>query len=243
MRDSHDLIVGAAHLGIFLSLDQIRQFEIYAELLSQENSNLNLTSASALQNIQRIHFLDSLALLPFIAAFPDSSPSLIDIGSGAGFPGIPLKICFPSLDVTLVEATRKKSLFLNQVVSKLELSSVSVIAERAEILAHKPDFREQFSICIARALGSLPTVLELTLPFVHIGGIVLSPRGVNAKAEAEAEGSTNSAITLGGSISSVNQLDERLLLGVRSVVVIDKQAESPSHLPRRVGMAKKKPLR
>ena len=112
MRNSHDLIAGAVHLGISLSQDQIRQFEIYAEFLSQENSNLNLTSASALQNIQRVHFLDSLALLPFITAFPDAAPSLIDIGSGAGFPGIPLKICFSSLHVTLVEATRKKSLSL-----------------------------------------------------------------------------------------------------------------------------------
>lgn len=241
MRNSHDLIAGAVHLGISLSQDQIRQFEIYAEFLSQENSNLNLTSTSALQNIQRVHFLDSLALLPFITAFPDDAPSLIDIGSGAGFPGIPLKICFSSLHVTLVEATRKKSLFLNQVISKLGFSDVSVIAERAEILAHKPNFREQFSICTARALGSLPTVLELTLPFVRVGGMVLSPRGINAKAEAEE--SASSAITLGGSISSVNQLDKRLLLGVRSVVVIDKQVKSPSHLPRRVGMAKKKPLR
>ena len=240
MRISEDLIAGAKLLGIALSQNQITQFQTYADFLIEQNVNLNLTSAKALEDIESTHFLDSLTLFPFITNSFNPTPNLIDIGSGAGFPGIPLKICLPYLHVTLVEATAKKATFLNQLISKLELSNVSVITKRAEVLAHEPCFREQYLICTARAVGSLPTVLELTLPFVHVGGLVLSPRGI--KAESEAKESASSASTLGGVIRSVNVVDERLLLGERSVITIEKLTNSPAYLPRRVGMAKKRPL-
>jgi 16S rRNA (guanine527-N7)-methyltransferase len=168
------LVKGAAELGIELTPQQIEQFQRYSELLAEWNKRINLTGFTDYEEVQTKHFLDSLTIIPALAKQKDAADlSIIDVGSGAGLPGIPLKIVLEQAEVVLLESVGKKTAFLEELVKQLHLDKVKVkvITGRAEEVAHQPECRERFSVAVSRALAKLPTLVELTLPFCKVGGI------------------------------------------------------------------------
>ena len=231
---------GSRALGLELTDAQLAQFSRYRAGLAEWNHRVNLTSANALAEAVRVLFLDSLSLVPVIRREQPSPARLVDVGAGGGFPGIALKIAMPDTAVVLIEATGKKAAFLSWVVDDLGLEGVEVVAARAEDAARSSGLRGAFDVATARALGPLPVVLELTLPFCHMGGLVVAPRGAGADADAEA--ARGAARLLGGRVRDVetpNALDER---NSTRIVVVDKVAPTPDKYPRRAGMPRKNPL-
>ena len=231
---------GADVLGVSLSPEQLAQFSAYLEGLTLWNKRTNLTSPAALADAERVHLLDSLTLAPVIKREMPSAARLADVGSGAGFPGLALKVAMPGLHVVLVEATHKKAEFLVWMANHLGLEGVEVLAERAETVAHRDGYRATFDVVTARAVGSLATVLELTLPLCRVGGVVLAPRGSGAQAEADAAG--RAANALGGGTPDVHPAPPIGIADRTAVVVIRKTDETPDKYPRREGMPAKKPL-
>ncbi len=229
----------AAHMGLQLSNAHVGAFAAFHDQPTEWNARLNLTSLAALDDFWRAHVLDSLAALPAIERWVQGAPRIIDVGSGAGLPGLALKIARPAWALTLVEATAKKAAFLVEVLGTLTLTGADVLAERAEAVAHRDAYRERFDVATARALGPLPTVLELTLPFVRVGGLAIAYRGADAWA------SQNEGVALerlGGRLVSV----ERALvpgLRARHLVLVEKVRATPTAYPRRAGMPAKSPLR
>jgi 16S rRNA (guanine527-N7)-methyltransferase len=225
-------------LGIQLSSRQLAAFERYEQELLDWNARFNLTAIREAESVRTKHFLDSLTCL---LAWRDAPPdSLIDVGSGAGFPGIPLKILQPALQLTLVESVGKKAEFCRHVVCALGLERVEVLQARAEEVGRAPGRREQFGWAVGRAVASLPILVEYLLPLVRIGGGVLAQKGESAPAEAQA--SERAIHLLGGRL---RQLVKVHLPGVaedRYLVIIDKIAATPPNYPRRVGLPAKKPL-
>ena len=171
----------------------------------------------------------------------DRSPiSLIDIGSGAGIPGIPLALVFPDLAVTIVEATGKKVNFIDEMVEELGLVNVDVLHARSEDVAHLENYRESFDLAVARAVGSVPTLLELCLPFLRTGGIALFIKGQSV--EKELIGASDVARRLGGSATRLHDLPPFEDFGMTRVVVADKIGASPGEYPRRAGLPARNPL-
>jgi 16S rRNA (guanine527-N7)-methyltransferase len=231
---------GMRALGLELSARQEGQFRRYQEGLALWNQRVNLTSKAALADVERVHFLDSLALVPILQHEMPAAARLVDVGAGAGFPGVPVKLLMPWLQLTLVEATARKADFLKWLVGELELKEVEVVAQRAEQLAHQPGLREAFDVATARALGLLPTVLELTLPFCRVGGLVAAQRAGEVAGEVAA--ATAVAQALGGRLRSPLPV---LVPGLRkdvAVVLTDKVSVTSSRYPRRTGMPAHRPL-
>lgn len=225
-------------LGIRLTNRQIAAFERYEQELLDWNARFNLTAIRESEGIRTKHFLDSLTCL---LAWRDNPPgSLIDIGTGAGFPGIPLKIIYPSMNLTLVESVGKKAEFCRHIVKELGLERVEVLQARAEALGQQPGRRERYDWAVARAVANLPILAEFLLPFVRVGGAMLAQKGESGPAEAHA--SENAVKVLGGRL---RQLVKVHLPGVaedRYLVIINKIAAAPPNYPRRVGVPAKKPL-
>ena len=231
---------GARELGLKLSQQQLERFQRFMEVLMDWSERVSLTAIRDEEGIQRRHFLESAALIPVLAeqGFTLREHSLVDVGSGSGIPGIPLKILEPSLRLTLVEAKHRKAEFLMALLPELGLSDVQVITRRAEEAAHDPRHREQYDYAIAKALAPLRTLAELTLPFVRMGGLVLAPKG--KEAEAEVKEAREALKTLNGSVRAVEDLP--LSEPPQKVVVIDKELPTPQRFPRRPGMPAKRPL-
>lgn len=229
----------AQALGVALNDAQRTAFRRYEDMLLAENRRLNLTSITTPDEVQIKHFLDSLtglALLPASAGL-----RVIDVGTGAGFPGIPLKIARLNLRLTLLEATRKKAGFVERLTDRLGLSHVHVIWERAETLSHDPAHREQYDVALARAVAALPTLLELLLPFCRVGGACIAWKG--PRAEEEVIAAEEALALMGGRLREVRKLrlpgtDEP----ARSLIVVDKVAPTPKRYPRRPGIPAKRPL-
>ena len=167
------LVEGARELGLELTPEQIDQFQAYYETLVDWAERVSLTSVKDEEGVQRRHFLESAALIPIVQSegFSWEGRSLVDVGSGTGVPGIPLKILVPSLKLTLVEAKQRKAEFLGDLLPKVGLTDVTVITRRAEEAGRHPHYREQYDFAVAKALAPLRSLLELTLPFVHMGGL------------------------------------------------------------------------
>ena len=238
---------GARALGIRLSDDQLNAFQTYYEMLVAWNARVNLTRITEFEAVQTKHFLDSLSCLAAIRRYPAlaagiAPPGLraIDVGSGAGFPGLPLKIACPDVCLTLLEATGKKAEFLTEVVSRLGLTDVTVLNARAEQAGHDPAHREAYDLAVARALAALPVLAELTLPFVRPGGLVIAQKGEDPVAEVEAAQAAFQ--TLGGRLRHVLPVSVPGLAAARHLVVIEKVAATPDGYPRRSGMPAKRPL-
>lgn len=227
-----------ALVGIQLNARQISALKRYEEVLLEWNQKLNLTAIRDSEGIRTKHFLDSLTCM---LAWRDRPPdNLIDIGTGAGFPGIPLKIVMPRMRLTLVESVGKKLEFCCHVVKLLGLENVTCVQARAEELGLSRDHREKYDWAVARAVANLPVLSEYLLPLVRVGGGMLAQKGETGPAEAhKAERAIH---VLGGSI---RQLMPVLLPGVteeRFLVVVDKISTTPPGYPRRVGLPAKRPI-
>ena len=242
------LAEGARQLGISLDEAQLRLFQTYYEALIAWNQRVNLTSITDYEEVQTKHFLDSLSAiwaLRHAGASPEWAddawaPRVIDVGSGTGCPGIPLKIAWPSLQLTLLEATRKKAEFLQTLVRQLRFAHVKVIAARAEEVAHQLEHRETYDLAVARAVARLPTLAELTLPLVRVGGMVLAYKGEDPGGELDV---AQRAITcMGGQVRQVLPIKIPGLMAARHLVLLDKMSSTPDAYPRRPGLPAKRPL-
>jgi len=240
-RHMEPLVAGARDLGITLTDRHLVAFDAcYGELM-EWNRRFNLTAITDRQGVLVRHFLDSLSCLK---ALPPSQLAagarVIDVGSGAGFPGVPLKIVCPEMRLTLLEATRKKVSFLSHVVDVLGLTDVEVVHGRAEELGHDPDHREGYDWALARAVAEMATLAEYLLPLVRVGGAALSQKGADAVGEVhQAEGAI---AALGGRVRRLVPVELRGLAETRYLVTIDKIAATPQNYPRRPGVPKKRPL-
>ena len=218
--------------GISLNSQQLNSFEKYYQLLVHYNSMFNLTAITEREEVYKKHFVDSVINVDKLVG-----KKLIDIGSGGGFPALPIKIMRPDIEVTLVEATGKKCEFLKTVANELGLNGVTVINGRAEDLAKNSLYRENYDLCTARAVARLNTLCEYCMPFVKVGGYFVSFKG-NAKEEIlEA---TNAVKTLGGELE--NAVEYKLDGAERTLVYIKKTANTPSKYPRGNGKERKSPL-
>lgn len=228
----------AAAFGLRLTEAQLDQFTRYQALLLEWNERINLTAIREPVLIQQRHFLDSLTCATVTGDLNDRS--LIDVGTGAGFPGLPLKILFPRLKLTLVESVQKKARFLEEVATTLGLAGVNVVAERAEVLGQQAAYRGQYDWAVARAVAELRTLVEYLLPFCRVGGCALAQKGENAAVEAAA--ASDAIAELGGATPELHALRLPGHRETHYLVVIEKVAETSARYPRRVGIPAKRPL-
>lgn len=233
------LFIGAERLGLKLGERELACFQTYYEELIDWNQRMNLTAITEYEAVQINHFLDALTVA--LVWKPESPQSwVIDVGAGAGIPGIPLKIAFPQIRLVLLEATAKKTTFLRHIVGKLGLNDVEIVVGRAEEMAHQSEHREQFNIVLSRAVAELATLVELTLPFCVKGGLVIAYKKGDIKQElSQAE---TAIATLGGKLKEVRPVTLPEFPDNRSLVVIEKVSPTPEKYPRRPGMPAKKPL-
>ena len=227
----------AKKAGFPLYDSQVLQFNRYAELLLSWNEKMNLTAITEPDEIISKHFADSLYGLPYLSA----GDRIIDVGTGAGFPGIPLKIARPDLSLTLLDSLNKRLTFLQEVVSSLKLSDVKTVHARAEEGAKKPSpLREQFDAATARAVANLGVLAEYCLPYVKVGGVFLAYKG--GEVEDEAKNAKNAIATLGGELSEIAKYTLPDTDITHSVVVIKKIKPTADIYPRQNGKITKKPL-
>lgn len=233
---------GLEELSISLSQEQKRQFVIYYEYLIEKNKVMNLTAITEYEEVIVKHFLDSLSIVK-AGCFEQNAlngKSVIDIGTGAGFPGIPLKIAFPQLKITLLDSLNKRVNFLNEVIEMLGLSKVEAVHGRAEDYAKQKEYRECFDFCVSRAVANLSTLSEYCIPFVKEGGCFISYK--SGKIDEELSQAGNAVKVLGGKVLDVVKFP---LMGTdmdRSFVIIKKTRPTAKKYPRKVGLPSKEPL-
>lgn len=223
-------------IGIELSDEQLEQFLTYYEMLIEKNKVMNLTAITDFDEVLEKHFEDSLSLIQAVDL--EKSQTVIDLGTGAGFPGIPLKIAFPNLQITLADSLNKRILFLDDVIRELGLTGIDTVHGRAEDLAKNSDYREKFDLCVSRAVANLSTLSEYCLPFVKIGGKFISYKA--GECDEEVAASKSSVFLLGGKISDIKKFE--LGESGRAFVIIDKVSGTPKKYPRKAGTPSKDPL-
>lgn len=223
-------------ISINLTDEQLEQFRIYYEMLVEKNKVMNLTGITEWDEVLEKHFLDSISLIRAIDL--NQKLTVIDMGTGAGFPGIPLKIAFPKLKVTLADSLNKRVLFLQEVIDALKLEGIEAIHGRAEDLARDKKYREQYDLSVSRAVANLSTLSEYCLPFVKIGGQFISYK--SGDVEEELAASKSAMFLLGGKIN--NTIKFELGESGRSFIIIDKVNGTPKTYPRKAGTPSKKPL-
>lgn len=236
--DTGELSKGLQEYGIVLHDKQMGQFLTYYELLVEWNSFMNLTGITEYTEVVRKHFTDSLSLAGYIDLC--KVHTVIDVGTGAGFPGIPLKIAFPHLKMTLLDSLKKRIGFLNHVIEVLELSEIDTVHGRAEDYARPDQLRESFDVCVSRAVANLSTLSEYCLPFVKTGGMFVSYK--SEKVSEELEDAMGAIQLLGGGAGIKNDF---ILAGSdfhRSLILIQKQKKTPLKFPRKAGLPSKEPL-
>ena len=222
-------------LGVSISDEQETRFQRFYEHLIEANRSVNLTRITALEDFLARHLLDSLTLVPLIP--PNSL--LADIGSGAGFPAIPLAIARPDIQVTAVESVGKKCTFIEDAAKQLGLSGFTVRNQRSEALGQDPQTRAHFDVVTARAVSALPVLLELCLPLVKVGGQFLAMKGMSYEPELEA--SQNALKLLGASLKAVKTFEHPSLNGSR-LLIFEKDKATPAQYPRATGLPAKHPL-
>jgi 16S rRNA (guanine527-N7)-methyltransferase len=232
---------GVQKLGLHLSPKQFEQFQVYYQELIDWNRRVNLTAITDYEEVQIKHFLDSLTVVLALKQ-PGGKESfcLIDVGTGAGMPGIPLKIILPDVKLVLLEATAKKADFLHHVKHKLGLDDVDIIVGRAEDVARKAQYREKFELVLSRAVARLPTLVELTLPFCALGGSFIAQK--KGDIDPEISQAARAISLLGGNLREVKRVDLAEFTDSRWLVVIDKVSPTPQQYPRRPGVPAKRPL-
>jgi len=224
--------------GVRLTPSQLADFECYEKELLDWNQRFNLTAIQDPEQVRLKHFLDSLSCLAVMSENPGEK--VVDVGSGAGFPGIPMKIAMPSLNITLVESVSKKVDFCRHICAKLGLTDVKVIQDRAENIGRSNEHRERYDWAIARAVAVMPVLAEYLLPLVQGGGLMIAMKGESAPAESQS--AEKAMRILGGHLRKIMPI---ILPGVadeRYLVLVDKIAATPDNYPRRVGIPSKRPL-
>ena len=232
------LAARAAEAGIPLTAEQIGQFSVYNEMLLDWNTRMNLTALTAPEDVAVKHIIDSLTA--YDAALFDGARTLIDVGTGAGLPGIPLAVYAPHLTVTLLDALNKRVRFLTEVTAAMGLQNVRCIHARAEEAARTAEHRAAYDIAVSRAVARLPVLLEYTLPFVRVGGTLLALKG-RAYAEEQKE-ARRAAGVLGGGRITARPVHLPGLDDVRAILTVTKERQTPAAYPRGGGAPTRRPL-
>lgn len=235
----HKFKYGLESLGILLNERQFEQFVLFYEMLIEKNKVMNLTAITEWEDVVQKHFLDSLAIVK--AYNLKAVHCLIDVGTGAGFPGIPLKIAFPHIKITLMDSLNKRINFINEVISACNLEKAEALHIRAEDLAKKSEYREQFDMCVSRAVANLSSLSEYCLPFVKVGGSFISYK--SGEAEDEIAAAKNAVKLLGGKERKIEKFQLPDSDISRSLVIIDKIKPCSKKYPRRAGMPTGNPLK
>lgn len=229
---------GLNKLEVELSEQQIQQFLKYYEMLVEKNKVMNLTAITEFEEVVEKHFLDSLSLIQQMDLH--QKIKVLDLGTGAGFPGIPLKIAFPELEIVLMDSLNKRINFLNEVISTLGLEKITAIHGRAEEMARKSEYREQFELCVSRAVANLASLSEYCLPFVKERGNFISYK--SGEIEEEVENSKKAIFLLGGKIKEVKKFRLVETDAERSFVQVEKVKKTPKTYPRKAGTPSKSPI-
>lgn len=238
--DKDFLVNSFEKIGISLENEQIDKFNKYYELLFEKNKVMNLTGITEYKDVVIKHFLDSV--LTYKSILKEDTESIIDIGTGAGFPGIPLKIIFPEKKFLLLDSLNKRINFLNEVIENLELKEIEAVHGRAEELGHKKEYREKFDLCVSRAVSNLSTLSEYTLPFIKVNGRFISYKANNS--DEEIDNAKTAIKILGGKIIADEKInlpseDEEIL---RRFIIIKKIKNTEKKYPRKAGIPQRNPL-
>lgn len=229
---------GVKELNIELTEDQKSKFSLYKDLLSEWNQKINITAITEDDEVDIKHFLDSLTSM--VTGLFDGKKSIIDIGTGGGFPGLPLKIINEDLEISLLDSLNKRIIFLDEVIAQLELKNIIAIHGRAEELGLKPEYREKYDICISRAVASLSILSEYCIPFVKVGGYFISMKG--PEVDEEIEESKKAINLLGGKVVDKKIIKIPQSDIVHSLIIIEKIKHTPTKYPRGGGKPRKNPL-
>lgn len=239
MKNNLDILVkGAQEFGVSLNDQQIEQFLSYYDLLVEWNSFMNLTAIIEFDEVCLKHFVDSISLCKAVDC--NQPLSVIDIGTGAGFPGIPLKIAFPELKITLLDSLGKRVKFLNEVIAQLDLKGIEAFHGRAEDFIKEHKKREAYDLCVSRAVANLATLSEYCLPYVTCGGLFVSYK--SEKIQEEAKNAEKAISLLGGTIKNQTEFTLPGSNIYRNLFQIEKVKKTPSKYPRKAGLPSKEPL-
>lgn len=230
------LKAGAGEYQAVLDESQLENFFKYKDILKEWNAKINLTAIEDDKEIIIKHFIDSLSILPYLE---NSDKTLIDIGTGAGFPGIPVKIAYKNINITLLDSLDKRIKFLDEVIQKLGLSGIKTFHGRAEDYGMKKEHRETYDVVVARAVAALPVLLEYCLPFVKTGGIFIAMKGSNLE---EVGNSSKALKTLGGEVMDIKEIALPFSDMKRNIISVRKLRQTPTRYPRRAGKPSKEPL-
>ena len=239
-KDFSQLKKDLNEFGIELTAEMEEQFLLYYNMLIEWNSFMNLTAITDFDEVLKKHFTDSVSLIRAIPDLAEKRFKVIDVGTGAGFPGIPLKIVFPNISVVLLDSLNKRVNFLNEVISKLQLTDITAMHGRAEDFAKNKEYRESFDLCVSRAVANLATLSEYCLPFVKKNGRFISYKSEKVSEEFEVSGKAISV--LGGEYE--NQVTFELPDSdiYRNLFIIKKKSATPGKYPRKAGLPSKEPI-
>lgn len=234
------MIKGAENLGISFSKEQIDKFYYYYEILNEWNKVMNLTAITELEDVIYKHFIDSLSLVMAVKEIGERESNLIDVGTGAGFPGIPLKIIFPKISVVLLDSLNKRVRFLHEVIEKLNLTEIEAVHGRTEDFGQDRIYREKFDYCVSRAVANMATLAEYCIPFVKTGGVFVAYK--SGKIQEEMERGKKAVEIFGGEVVNIEKF---VLAGTdaeRELVVVKKVRKTDKRYPRKAGVPGKEPI-
>lgn len=225
--------------GIHLSERQLEQYELYFHILVEWNEKMNLTAITAKEEVYLKHFYDSISAA-FYFDLEDKALNICDVGAGAGFPSIPLKIAFPDLKITIVDSLNKRISFLEHLSNELGLQNTRFIHDRAETFGKNPQYRESYDLVIARAVARLSVLSELCLPLAKVGGTFIAMKG--GQAEEEIKSGQKAVSVLGGKLEAVHSFTLPVEESERNILVINKEKKTPKKYPRKPGTPNKTPI-